>query len=558
MPVITVEPFDTNEFAIRTPYNETIVKMIRGVPGSWWDKKNAIWHLPMSALTQTVRALSSIPLQFKGIEMPKEMVQDHRPTADLAHIEGYEFKTVPYEHQKTAMALGIEKKRFAYLMEMGTGKTKSVIDVLTWFKTHGFIKGAFIIAPKAMIYTWQREFETHSPLHQDERVCIVLTGSTIQKRRVLELYKHTAHFFITNYESLLSIGDDLCKFASTQPMACVLDESTRIKNHASQTAKATHKLGFFCPYRYIMTGTPITQGPLDAFSQFKFLDETILGHHNYYSFKAEYSISGGFKGKEVIGYKNLERLQQRIAPHSYRVLKVECLDLPEKIYQVIEVDLGEEQRAIYRAMREEGLVELDGKFAPAPVILTKLLRLQQITSGFLPLYDDTGKEVARKEVDSPKHDAVEDLVDSAVNSNQKVIIWCRFLYDIEKLGKRLEEYGVVLYYGDVNEADRQSAIDRFQTDPGVRIFIGQIQTGGMGITLTAASTEIYVSNTFTLADRLQSEDRAHRIGQKNNVNIIDVVCRKTVDDFILKTLNNKKNLADVITGDSLREAAGDA
>lgn len=557
LPVVTVEPFDANEFAIRTPYSKTVVSIIRGIDGTWWDRQHNTWRAPLEKLASVIKALTNVPLNIVGLEVPREAATP-RPEANLDAIGSYQFKTEPYQHQREAMALGIEKKRFAYLMEMGTGKTKTVIDVFSWLMQYGFIKGGFIICPKAMLYTWVREFATHSPLPPDQRVCIVLTGSTAQKLRLLEQYRNTAHFFITNYESLLALSDELCKFASTQAMACALDESTRIKTHSSQTAKHARKLGFFCPFRYIMTGTPITQGPLDAFSQFQFLDENILGHHNYYSFKAEYSIAGGFKGKEIVGYKNLERLQQRILPHSYRVLKSECLDLPEKLYQVVEVDLTDEQRTIYRQMRDESIVEIGGNFAPAPVILTKLLRLQQITSGFLPLYDDRNVEVDRKEVPCAKHDAAVDIVVEAIASNQKVIIWVRFIYDLQKMAERLNEHGVVLYYGEVNEKDRQNAIDRFQLDPTIRVFIGQIQTGGLGITLTAGTVEIYISNSFTLADRLQSEDRAHRIGQKHTVNIIDVVTRKTVDEFILKTLNNKKSLADVVTGDSLREAAGDA
>lgn len=558
LPVVTVEPFDDNEFCLRLPYNQTIVKLIRGIEGSWWNGKETRWHLPLSRLAAVVKSLVNVPLHFNGIDMPREAAAP-KPTAPKSLIEDYQFKTKPYDHQKEIMALCVDRGRFAVLAEMGTGKTKALIDALSLLLMRNAISGGIILCPKAVIYSWQREFDLHSPLEKEKRVAVVLTGSTANKMRTLEHYWSTAHFFITNYETMLgNVGEKLCHLAASRPMAGVLDESTRIKTHSSATAKSVHKLGFFCTHRYIMTGTPITQGPLDAFSQFKFLDQSILGHHNYYSFKAEYSIGGGFKGKEIVGYKNLERLQQRIHPWSYRVLKAECLDLPPKVYQVVDVEPSDEQRIIYRQMRDESIVELDGKFAPAPVILTKLLRLQQICSGYLPLYDDTGKEVDRKELPCPKHDTCEELVEQALAENNKVIIWCRFIYDIEKMFARLSPRGAVVYYGQTSERDRQQAIDDFQTSPAVRVFIGQIQTGGLGITLTAGSTEIYLSNTFTLSDRLQSEDRAHRIGQRKTVNIIDLVTRKTVDEFILKTLNNKKNLADVITGDNLREAAGDA
>lgn len=537
-------------------YSKTVVELIRGVQGSYWDRPSKLWLCPMEGLGPMVRALSNVPTKIVRLEIPREPAPE-RPSTDLTVIGDYQFKTKPYEHQREAMALGLKLQTFAFLMEMGTGKTKGMIDVFSRLIQLKLITGAFIVTKKAVMYTWQREIAAHSPLPPEQRVSVVLTGSTVLKAKLLSHYAHTAQFFITNYETLLALGDEMCALAQTRAMGAALDESTAIKTHSSRAAKEAHKLAPFCPYRYIMTGTPITQGPLDAFSQFKFLNPEILGHHNYFSFKNEYAIFGGFKQKEIVGYKNLERLQKRIAPWSYRVLKKDCLDIPEKTYQTHEVELSDEQRSIYRQMREESIVEIDGKFASAPVILTKLLRLQQITSGFLPLYDDTGQEVDRKELPCAKHDAVVDLVETAVESGQKVIVWCRFIHDIKKMAERLAEHGVVLYYGEVKEDDRQLAIDRFQGDAGVRVFIGQIQTGGLGITLTAASVEVYVSNTFTLSDRLQSEDRAHRIGQKNTVTIIDVVARKTVDEFILRTLNNKKNLADVITGDSLREAAGD-
>lgn len=559
LPVVTVLPFDEQLIALALPtYSKTIVELIKGVEGSYWDRPHKLWMCPREKLGAMIKALSNVPVKLApGIEVPREEGMVLRPTANLGLIESYQFKTAPYKHQGESMALGIEKKTFAFLMEMGTGKTKAQIDVFSFLMLHGFVSGAFIFTKKAVMYTWQREIITHSPLPPEKRVSVVLTGSTDHKRKLLRHYAHTAQFFITNYETLLALGDEIREIAKARAMACTLDESTAIKTHSSKVAKECHELAPLCPFRYIMTGTPITQGPLDAFSQFKFLDPNILGHHNYFSFKNEYAIFGGFKQKEIVGYKNLERLQKRIAPWSYRVLKKECLDLPEKVYQILEVDLSDEARAMYRQMREESIIELDGKFAAAPVILTKLLRLQQITSGFLPLHDDTGQEVDRKELPCAKHDAIVDVVETAVEAGQKVIVWCRFIHDIEKLSERLAEYGVVQYHGEVKESARQKAIDDFQSDPTVRVFIGQIQTGGLGITLTAASVEVYASNTFTLADRLQSEDRAHRIGQKNTVTIIDVVARKTVDEFILKTLNNKKSLADVITGDSLREAAGD-
>lgn len=565
LPTILIDPVNEGDLlSARFSYSATVVQLIRGIEGARWQAPERRWTFPIRSLPQALKVLAGVPYKLHtSIAKPALELEAWTPPAIDVDVEeaierAYTFKTKPYEHQKKAMALAIKAERFALLMEMGTGKTKSTIDILSYWLQMGNIGGALIVCPKAMLYTWEREIATHSPLALRERQVVVLTGTGTVKERLLTTYWDKARFFVTNYATLQGLRLPLDKLVHTKRLAIVLDESTNIKTPSSQTAKGALKLGKLSNFKLILNGTPITQGPLDAFSQFKFLEESIVGHHNFVSFKNEYAITGGFQGKEIVGYKNLERLTKRLFPHSFRVLKKDCLDIPDKVYKTIEVAAGSMQRTAYKMMKEDSLIELEGKHVAAPITLVRMLRLQQITSGYLPLFDADNKFVEFKEMENPKLDACEELVEEAVSQGRKVLVWCRFIPELLKAVERLKRFGAEGYHGEVSSEDRQKIVDRFQTDSTCQVFVGQLQTGGLGITLHAATVEIYISNAFKLDDRLQSEDRAHRIGQKHQVDIIDITVKGTIDAYVLKTLKEKKNLADVITGDNLREVMGDA
>lgn len=535
-------------------YSSTIVQLIRGIPGAQWNAKLRRWELRSEQLAAALRTLAGVPTKLE-IQQSFEFKPPQEEVADVDYV----FRTKPYDHQRRGLALGAATREFAYLMEQGTGKTKTVVDLLSYLKMLGRVEGGLIIVPKAVLYSWQNEINEHSPLPKEERIVCVMEGSTKEKRALLNIRMNHAAFFITNYASLLSMEDDFTRLLTGRRLAMVLDESTAIKNHASKQAKACHRLGPLAAARYIMTGTPITQGPLDAFSQFKFLDPKILGHHNYYSFAAEYAIKGGFKGREVVGYRNLDRLASRIAPSSFRVLKKDCLDLPEKVYRVVELKMGQEQLDAYKAMKEESIVTLNGREVAAPVVLTRMLRLQQISAGFMPLIDEYGNISSVHEFpDAPKLDALVELVQEVVDGGGKAIVWCKFIWEVEQCMRRLAAFQPVAYYGETDARTRQANVDRFQTDSTCKVFVGQIQTGGIGITLTAANSTFYLTNSFSHAERVQSEDRNHRIGQRNTVTYTDLVVRGSLDRYVLRTLRDKKNIADVVNGDSLREAFGDA
>lgn len=529
-----------------------ILEIQRLNPGVFFQPAG-YWTFPRSILPKVIAA-------FKGdIAVPPSLMpKSDRPVPALP--ADYKFADPPpYDHQRIAFGYGVAAVEFAYLMEMGTGKTRALIDVWSYLIQRDVLRGVLMVCPKAVVFNWEREIARYSPLPPErKRTAVLVRDGAARARDGLEAASATCSFIITNYEAVPLMADELARMMLTRDgrwgIGC--DESTYIKSATAERSKAIWKIGKFAARRAILTGSPITQSPLDAYGQFRFLNLNILGHQTYTSFKSEYVrllTKGPLAYKKIIGHKNLDRLAGLIAKHSYRVLKSECLDLPPKSYRTVELEMGPKQAALYIQMRDKAILSLQGQTVAAPIVLTKLLRLAQIAGGFVPLLDEFGKDVGTHEIeDSPKLGAASSVTAEALESGQKVIIWARFRWEIAKLAISLKDFGVVEYHGDVSTEDRQRVVDAFQTSPSTRVFIGQIQTGGMGITLTAASTVIYFSNTFSLAERLQSEDRAHRIGQEKPVLYVDLCCRKTVDQLVLKALRSKKDVADYITGDNFR------
>ena len=372
-------------------------------------------------------------------------------------------------------------------------------------------------------------------------------------------------WFVVNVEGLSSArAYEACeRFLQLHRCLMIVDESSRIKTPKARRTKNVIKLGQLAAYRRVMSGTPVTQGPLDLYTQFKFLDPGILGFSSFYAFRNRYAIMGGFNLKQVVGYANLEELVEIIEPYSYRKTKDECLDLPPKMWERLYVDLGKEQRVAYDQMKRDMVADHAGQKVSVTIVLTQMLRLQQIVGGFLPIvtYNElTELEETHVEPIRGKNAKIialmEFLEDLAETS--KVIIWARFRAEIALIAETVDDHfgpdSWVEFHGGVKTGNRRTARQRFQDpDDPVRFFVGQTETGGLGITLTATDTVAYYSNSFRLESRLQSEDRAHRIGQDKTVTYVDLVARDTLDEKLLTALRSKKNLADLITGDDWKE-----
>ena len=472
----------------------------------------------------------------------------------------YKFKTKPYEHQLTALEKSWNKETFAYFMEMGTGKTKVLIDNMSMLYDHGKIDGALIVAPKGVIGTWHnQEIPNHLPNHIEH--VSVLWQSLInkkQKEKLDELLKSDTrlHILIMNVEALsTSKGKDFASsFLRTHNAIMGIDESTTIKNSSAKRTKNILDLSTLAKYKRIMTGSPVTKNPLDLYSQCEFLSPWLLNFQSFYAFRNRYAemktINARGRSIQVVNYfKNLGELSEKLKTFSYRVLKEDCLDLPDKIYVKRTVELTEEQTKLYKQMKTQALAILNGKQTTSMTVLTQLMRLHQITCGHFTA-DDGSTQIV-------KSNRIKELMSVLEEIEGKAIIWANYQMDMAEIKKTIiDEYGensVVDYYGLTPQEDRQQNIKRFQEDPECRFFIGTPQTGGYGITLTQANTVIYYSNGYDLEKRLQSEDRAHRIGQKKSVTYVDLIAEKTVDEKIVKALRKKINIASEVLGEELRD-----
>lgn len=446
-------------------------------------------------------------------------------------------------------------------MEMGTGKSKVLVDNMSMLYDKGKIDGALIVAPKGVYTNWlSQEIPTHLVRHVKPKMVLwTATTSKAKDKEYQQLFKPDLdlHILIMNVEAFSTKkGVEFAyKFLRTHKTLMTIDESTTIKNPSAKRTKSILMLGKHAKYRRILTGSPVTKSPLDLYSQCAFLNENLLDHGSYYAFRNRYArmIDRNFGGRRVqivASYQRLDELEDILKAFSYRVQKVDCLDLPKKIFINRTVELTKEQNEAYATMKSAALAQLKGKMATAPHVLTQLMRLHQITCGHLK--SDDGQ------ITNFKHNRIEELIDVIDEMEGKVIIWANYVHDIEQITKELEkEYGegcVVQYYGKVSSEDRQTAIKEFQ-DPNsnVKYFIGNTQTGGYGITLTAASNVIYYSNSYDLEKRLQSEDRAHRIGQHKPVTYVDLIAEKTVDEKIIKALRKKINIASTIMGDTVQD-----
>ena len=343
------------------------------------------------------------------------------------------------------------------------------------------------------------------------------------------------------------------KFLSCHETLMAIDESTTIKNPAAKRTKNILSLAQNTKYRRIMTGSPVTKNPLDLFSQCYFLDPFHLDHDSYYSFRMRYAIMktaniSGRKIQLVNGFKNLGELSDKLQPFSYRVLKEDCLDLPDKIFIKRQIKLSPDQLKLYEQMKQEALAILKGKQSTTVNTLTQLMRLQQITCGHFTSDDGVTQPIA--------NNRITELMNVLEETEGKAIIWAHYQYDMTAIIKAVtEKYGpgsIVDYYGLTPQEERQPNIKRFQDDPECRFIVGTPSTGGYGITLTAANTVIYYSNGYDLEKRLQSEDRAHRIGQKKSVTYVDLMADDTVDEKIVQALRKKINIASEVLGEELR------
>jgi SNF2 family DNA or RNA helicase len=444
----------------------------------------------------------------------------------------------PFKNQHICQYWARSKKQHAMLHEMGTGKTRSAIETYEIKKQLGRVNHGIVICPLSMVNKWIDEIEKWSKC-----LAYQIRGTKEEKAETLG---EDWEWLVTTYETFARMKNDILNIVDDKWFA-ILDETTKIKNPRAKRSKACHELGLKTTHKVILTGTPVTQHAYDVFSQFLFLDAGETFGANYDNFIDQYFWKMGWKIVAKNGAP--KEISDKMFGKATRFLKKECIDIPDKLYDQRILEMPAYNKLKYDEMVKWCITQIEGsEKVTAPIILTQLLRLSQITSGFL-------KDVANKEVpfeENPKLDALKDIFESS-NGN-KIVIWARFQHDVEQIMKLCNkiDIGAVSLYGKDNEQQRWENIKKFQDGNETKVIVGTAGTGGHGIDLTAANTVIYFSNSYSLEQRLQSEDRSHRAGQVNQVMYIDLLCKDTIDLSIYKILRGKKNIADIVTRDNLR------
>lgn len=549
-PLVTVEDEELvfySRFQDRDLVKKLFPKRLR------WDSIKRVWRLP-SVTVDNVTSFRTLLEEFPATQEAKEVIATVE--AQVQHFqnqlaEGLEIKvhgpqtTVslpirvqPYEHQVRAFEFCRRLDHSALLMEQGTGKTLVAIALLGhWWKTEG-LQRALIVAPKSVMPEWGRQFEELADFpHQ----LVLLIGSLEERKDLLKNWPEGSglQVAVVNYEATWRMIEELKDW---DPQIVITDESQKIKNIKAQQTKAVTALGRTAKHRLILTGTPVTQSPLDFFAQYRFLDPRIFGT-NFTKFRSRYALMGGYGGYQVIGYQNLEELAAKAHSIAFRVTKEECLDLPETVNQFVYADLEAEAKKLYQTLRKEAIIKFsETEQVTAPIVLTELLRLQQITGGFISTGENNYKQVSQAKLQVTK-----ELLEEMKEANKKVVIFARFVPEVEALAKIAQDLGMSAFAltGKTSIEDRQQALKELQLGD-LQVFIAQIATGGVGITLTAADTAIFYSTDFSLANYEQAKARLHRIGQKNSVVYIHLMAKGTIDEEVMRRLSAKQDIANLV------------
>ena len=527
----------------------------KSISGCSWNPEERVWEYPLRSdklqeLAEVfggARVDKQVRLALSKLAEAEEIAQitKYQSWENAVSLEPMHIKTKPFKHQIAGYNLGVTLPAAGLLFEQGCGKTLTAIAIMGTRFTRGEIKRVLIVAPASVVPVWPKEFAAHADF---PHTCKALEGPV--KKRIEQLQeagsaqeaggKKPLTVVVINYEATWRMEEALIAW---KPDMIIADESQRIKTPGARQSKSLHKLGRTAKYRLILTGTPVTQGPLDFYSQYKFLEPNVFGS-SYYAFKARYAIFGGYENREIIGYNNLPELIQRAHSLAFRVRKEDALDLPEFMDQELYCELEARAKRIYSQLARESAAELeDNKLLTAANILAKLLRLSQLTGGYL---GDGEGEI--HQVSKAKLSLLEETLSDLMEAGKKVVIFARFIPEMKAIRRALDkkkiEYGFIA--GEVKQQLRGEEVRRFQEDPECRVFLAQIQTAGLGITLTAADTAVFYSLDYSYANYDQCRARIHRIGQQNKCTYVHLIAKDTVDEKALRTLKAKKSVADEV------------
>jgi SNF2 family DNA or RNA helicase len=506
------------------------------------------------------------------ISTPVDLVRLRAETPDI-RVTDFEFKTPPLKHQAVTFEWGRRLPSCAILSEQGTGKSKSLLDILAWRVAHESEPlRPLILCPNSLVYSWEDQIKQHSDFE-----FVPITGTPRWRREGINAarkQKDKRLLFVANYEAAVAEGKNILSV----PWGFVgCDESTAIKTHRRKRTDISVALGKNARFRYILTGTPMPQSPLDIWGQYLFLDKTIFGE-NHFAFKEHYSVlelrrfgpPGTRPVRVITGYRNIDELKKKVYSIGIRYEKSECLDLPPKVYEVRTCELDPGQQTRYRAMRQDSIIEEGDWRVKADNALARVTRLLQICSGFIrmeelhdPIIERDGriytsptfgfqKRTSRYGVfkTNPKLNLLENLLtDILGNENKKVIIFSHYLKDLALIGDMLRrcKWHFRAIHGGIKNEDRQVVIENFRDTSGMRVLLAQTNCASHGLNLQFCSTIIYYSRSYENETRMQSEDRIHRKGQDESCTIYDIVVEKTMDQAVFHALREGIDLSKNLT-----------
>lgn len=543
---------DSSSLLIRFDYDPYLVELTKQLPGRRFNKSLIGWVVPLTKeLVEELQgryqgaALTVLPEvkeKLDALTEAENMAQNIKSKDQNGTLNGsFTFPTTqPMAHQIKALELFAKRTNFAFLMEMGTGKTFVVLAGLRWLKSQGY-RRFLVVCPASVMHVWEDQAKQHQP---DLKVKLLMGPISKRKEELRNGLTDGTELFVINYEATWRMEEELqqAKFC-----ALILDESTRIKNRTARQTKAIHRLGKEITRKYIMTGTPIPNTPMELYSQFYFLNPAILGS-SFYAYRDRYAVMGGYQGYQVVSYKNTTELIDKIDKHSYRVLKSQCLDLPEKVYNIERLNLEGDQKQAYNELADDLVTEVQGSHVTAAVLVSKLIKLREILAGFIKSDDGTIKHFEKQAKITALLELIEDLP-----STEKIVIWCLFREEMDMIAKHLKHLCLRLD-GSTPMSQRGDIVKQFQEDKNIQFFIGQQRAGGLGIELTAATQCVFMTNDYSPEVRLQCEDRLHRKGQTSKVTYHDLLCKGTLDVTVRSALKRKQNLSDFLTKSSILQA----
>lgn len=539
---------------------------LKNISGLRWNRTTRCMVGPVSlnlldGLARYYKLPADMETKRQRLGKTRREIDAERLAEDPAPLLPYPVKANLYKHQIRGanMALrafgALDAKMpgggFGELFEMGCGKTLTTIAVAGALYNLGKIDRVLVVAPTSVCSVWPHDLNQFATFPWEARVLLGDKKKRLKALNELENWPFKAlRIAVINYESTHRDGI-FEALAAYKPDLIVCDESQRIKNPSAAQSKALHKLGDAAPFRMILSGTPVQNNAVDLYSQYRFLDPAVYGA-NFYAFKNRYCIMGGYGQHQIVGYRNMDELVEKEHSVAYRVTKEECLDLPQQTFINRYVQFTDAEQAIYEQLRKSSFLELEtGENVTATTILTMYLRLMQLTGGFLTADESTRP----KQVNTAKLDALADIVDDyVVDAGKKLVIFARFRAEIAAIENLLRlrkiQYGSI--YGDVPMEERGKIVEDFQTNPDTKVFVAQVQTAGLGITLHAASTAVFYSYDYNYANYAQALARIHRIGQHLPVTYIHLVVDGSIDEKILAALENKEDMAKTVV-DSWRE-----